>query len=91
MVKPYTEQVNENVRIRRFDGSVDDLELVWHRDYKDRDVKVLQSDGWKFQFDNEKPTTIKEGDHLNIPAGTYHRVIRGTGKLVLEIVEYETN
>ena len=89
MVNPYTEVADGNKRIRTFDSSVDATELVWHRDRKTRQVKVLESAGWHFQYDNKIPTELNTGDVLHIEKETYHRVIAGSGRLVIEITEYE--
>jgi quercetin dioxygenase-like cupin family protein len=89
VVNPYAEVVEGNNRIRTFDGSADATELVWHRDRKTRQVTVLESAGWRFQYDNKIPTELNTGDVLHIEKETYHRVIAGNGKLVLEITEYE--
>lgn len=88
VVKPYSEVVNGNVRIRTFDSDIDSDELVWHRDRKTRTVIVLESDNWKFQMDDELPRCLNIGDVLNIPKETYHRVIAGKGKLVVRIEEH---
>ena len=54
MDKPYSQtNISENTFERIFDLSVDNEELVWHRDRRTRFVKVLEGVGWKFQFDNE--------------------------------------
>ena len=73
--------------VRTFDEDVESSELVWHRDKKDREVKIIKGSGWKFQMDNELPLELKKGDVLNIPKETFHRVIKGSGKLVIEIKE----
>ena len=85
--KPYTEIVKGNTRVRVLNENVDSHELVWHRDKKDRVVEVLQSNGWKFQMDNELPQTLKRGDVLEIKKNTYHRVLKGEGDLVIKIIE----
>lgn len=72
---------------RIFEKDVFDEELVWHRDRRDRDVYVLESNGWKFQFDNEVPFELEEGDTLHIRKMDYHRIIKGFGRLVLKIEE----
>ena len=89
MVNPYTEVIDGNKFIRTFDNSVDDSELVWHRDKKTRQIKVLESAGWRFQFDNMIPMELNAGDVFCIVKETYHRVIAGSGKLIIEIIEYE--
>lgn len=89
MVNPYTEVVDGNKRTRTFDSQVDSSELVWHRDRKSRRIKVLESSGWRFQYDNKIPKQLNTDDVLYIEKETYHRIIAGSGKLVIEITEYE--
>lgn len=86
-MKPYTQEIENDVIKRTFDKDTETSELVWHRDKKDREVTIIEGNGWKFQMDNELPTELKSGDVLNIPKETFHRVIRGSGKLVIEIRE----
>jgi hypothetical protein len=86
-MKPYLEIVNGNVRTRVLSEHVSSHELVWHRDRKDRIVEVLQSDGWKFQYDNGLPFELKRGDKLEIEKESYHRVIKGKGDLIIKIIE----
>ena len=52
-----------------------------------RNVKILESNGWQIQMDDQLPKTLNEGDTLFIPKGVYHRVIKGNGKLVILIKE----
>lgn len=73
-----------NVIYRTFDENVDEHELVWHRDKKDRIVTALYKTDWKVQLDNELPQVITE---ILIPKDTYHRVIKGTRSLHVKIVE----
>lgn len=91
-MKPYQDkQLKENTFERIFREHTNDSELVWHRDRKDRTVKVVESDGWKFQADNKLPIELKEGDVINIKAKSYHRIHKGSGSLVVEITEHETS
>lgn len=85
--KPYTEIVKGNTRVRVLSERTETHELVWHRDRKNRIVEILQSDGWKFQHDNELPFTLKKGDVIEIQKESYHRVIKGKGDLVIKIIE----
>jgi len=81
------EQVNlsENVVKRTFAASVDSSELIWHLDREDRLVTVLEGSRWLLQLDNELPKMLEEGKSYFIPKMTYHRIIKGTGGLILEI------
>jgi len=85
-VNPYNQIRENNLIVRTFSQNIDDDELVWHRDEKDREVTVLEETDWQFQFDNELPQLLK--DVIFIPKNTYHRVIKGTGELNLQILEF---
>ena len=85
-MNPYNQIRENNLIVRTFSQNIDDDELVWHRDEKDREVTVLEETDWQFQFDNELPQLLK--DVIFIPKNTYHRVIKGTGELNLQILEF---
>ena len=73
---PFSEKkVGGKLFLREFRGDVASEELVWHQDREDRRVKVIESDGWMLQIDNELPVLLKEGTIYNIPAYEFHRVI----------------
>lgn len=80
-MKPYQDSSN----IRVFSKNVDPTELVWHQDKEDRDVEVLEGEGWKFQFDNELPLDVKKGDRIFITEGRIHRILKGTTDLKIKI------
>lgn len=86
-MKPYKENKKGNLTERVFKENTDTHELVWHRDKQDREVTVLESDGWMFQMDNELPIVLNEGDVIQIPKNTYHRIMRGNGNLKITIKE----
>lgn len=82
------ERIDEKSWIREFDPSVTESEeYVWHRDYNDRRVEILEGDGWQFQFDNELPIFINKNEELFIPKMVYHRIIPGKNKLRIKINE----
>jgi len=84
--KPYAEEIGENGIIRRtFSENVDESELEWHRDIEDRVVKVINENDWMIQFDNELPRKININEEIRIPKETFHRVIKGSTDLVVEI------
>lgn len=85
-MKPYTETCTQEYIYRKFTQEIDEQELVWHRDRKDREVTVLNETDWQFQFDNEIPQILK--DVIFIPKNSYHRVIKGTGELNIQIQEF---
>lgn len=75
--------VSDSKVVRTFSADTPSEELKWHRDAEDRVVTPLRETDWMVQLDNELPRRI-EGS-ITIPAGVYHRVIKGTGNLHVEI------
>jgi quercetin dioxygenase-like cupin family protein len=89
---PYTDHsTNKNTFLREFNENVESHELVWHRDRRDRQVKILKGEGWQLQFDNQLPFTLSENQTVFIPKNTYHRIHKGSTDLVVEITEDEAN
>ena len=88
-MKPYIQKnLSKNRLIREFNPQDSDL-FVWHRDKKDRIVKVLSCDSWKLQIDNELPIVLKEGFNYLIRKNVWHRIIAGKNNLKIEITELE--
>jgi hypothetical protein len=87
MIYKDTEISNTEV-IRTFTEDIDPIELMWHRDLETRKViSVLPSD-WKIQLDDSLPVSLNET--IIIPAGSWHRLIKGSGELIIKIIkEYE--
>ena len=83
--RPYSQSETGTTLYREFLETVDEEELVWHRDRRDREVELLEPTDWMFQFDNEIPFLIK--DKIFIPRETYHRLIKGTQNLRIKINE----
>lgn len=83
---PFKEtSVGDNQYIREFSNDVDNHELEWHIDREDRIVEVIENNNWQVQLDNELPKLLK--DKLFIPKETYHRVLKGNGKLIVKITK----
>lgn len=83
------EEVKENgIKTRLFKENINSGELKWHFDEQDRKVKVVKSNNWMLQMDNDIPKPLKEGQTIFIPKGVYHRVIKGQGDLIVKIKEY---
>jgi len=82
---PYSQTSENDIIMRTFSQDIPEEKLVWHRDQKDRRVTVLNETDWQFQFDNEIPQVLK--NTIFIPKNTYHRVIKGTGNLNIQIEE----
>ena len=85
MEKPYYELKTFDFIYREFTQDIDEKELVWHRDRKDREVVVIGSTDWQFQLEDEIPQQLQ--DTVFIPKDTYHRLIKGTGNLGIRILE----
>ena len=85
---PFDEIEEGGIKKRRFSGNINEDELKWHFDKRDRKVKIVKSNGWQIQMDNKLPITLKEGQIVKIPKGMYHRVIKGNGDLIVKIKEY---
>jgi hypothetical protein len=81
---PYTDiEVTDKYIIREFSENIDPIEMLWHRDNENRTVEILGETDWKLQLDNQLPTSMNEP--IYIPRHLYHRVIKGTGNLLLKI------
>ena len=74
-------QLGKNVFLREFKEHVENEELIWHQDLEDREVYVVESNGWALQMDNELPKALIEGKKYFIPKMTFHRVLKGHGDL----------
>ena len=82
---PFDQHLEEERLIRVFSEDIDPSELIWHRDHEDRLIKVIEANGWGYQLDNQLPLPLEDGQELFIPKMMYHRVIKGTGSLVVEV------
>ena len=83
-MNPYKDlEVTDFYIIREFSENIDPIELLWHRDNEDRIVEIQGKTNWKFQLEDNLPTSINEP--IFIPRGMYHRVIKGTNNLKLKI------
>ena len=79
------EQISDNIFIRTFSADVDEMDLIWHTDKENRFIKVLEGNGWQFQYDEELPFEMTEGLGFPVMKGQIHRVIKGVGPLKIEL------
>lgn len=87
---PFEEKkIEKKIFLREFKESINSDELIWHLDREDREIFILESNGWKLQMDNELPKELVRGDTHFIPKMTYHRVIKGNGDLRLRLTKLE--
>ena len=90
--KPFEDFENsiyKNVFTRVFKENIKDKQLIWHKDRKDRVVKVIYGTGWKLQYDNKLPTELEIGHNYYIKKEQFHRLHKGNSELKLEIKEYD--
>lgn len=84
--RPFTEEfIDKNTVIRNFDPKAEDHLYKWHRDLENREITALNENDWKFQFDNEIPQKLEINNIIKIKKGEYHRLIKGSTPLSLEI------
>ena len=86
---PFQQETQDGKLIRTFTLDVEDLDLVWHQDNKDRLVEIIESGGWSFQMENELPNKLEKGQKYFIPKLAWHRVIKGDSEMVVSIEEFE--
>ena len=86
---PFEQQIIDNKILRTFSPDVELDELKWHQDLKSRYVTIIEDGGWKYQTENCLPVDLNKGQVIEIPKMTWHRVIRGNQKLVVEIIEID--
>ena len=84
---PFTQETFDGKILRTFSSEVNEDELKWHYDLKDRKIQIIKGDNWELQMDNELPEKLTPLKEYFIPKGVYHRVIKGQGDLVVLIEE----
>ena len=84
---PFQQYIKSGKMVRVFTPDIESNELKWHQDLKDRKVTILESNGWSFQMENELPNKLENAKQIFIPKFAWHRVLKGNGKLVVEIEE----
>jgi hypothetical protein len=83
---PYKElKIDDNIVIRYFSANTPEHLLKWHWDEEDRIVEALNTNDWKFQFDNQIPVKFSDKASIEIKKDEYHRIIKGTTDLILKI------
>ena len=85
----FEKSIYKNVFTRVFKENVKKEQLIWHKDRKDRVVKVIYGTGWKLQMDNELPFELQIGQNYYIKKENFHRLHKGNSELKLEIKEYD--
>lgn len=78
-------KLSDKEYIRVFSSDIESNLLVWHTDLEDRIIVNMNDSDWLFQLDNKLPCKIDK--EIFIPRNTYHRIIKGSGDLVIKITK----
>lgn len=81
-----TEKYRIFVRLIPFNQ--DDIEFKWHRDSYDRLITIKSGLNWYLQFENSLPIQLQLYQKYFIKKDEWHRVIKGTNDLLIEIKEF---
>ena len=83
-MQPYKDlEITDSYIIREFFQNIDPIELMWHRDDQDRTIEILGETDWAIQLEDSLPISLNE--RIFIKRHEWHRVIKGTGNLLLKI------
>jgi hypothetical protein len=82
---PFVENLKDGFYVRTFSSNLTEMELKWHFDEEDRIVLCENDTDWMFQIDNNLPIRIEKNTPIFIPEGEYHRIIKGSGDLILKV------
>lgn len=84
---PYTDLASSKTEVfRKFSQEIDPTELLWHRDDETREIISENSTDWMIQLDNALPVSLN--NTITIPRHEWHRLIKGSGDLILKIKKY---
>lgn len=92
---PFKEKIIEEnesyILVNRFFLSTSiEEELNWHMDGEDRDVFVVEGEGWYIQIENEIPKLMQKQLIYKIPKYTWHRIInKNRSNLEINIKKYK--
>ena len=92
---PFKEKIIEETETytlvqRDFMSTLIEEELNWHMDEEDREVFVVEGDGWYLQIENELPQLMQKESIFKIPKETWHRIINKNGThLIINVRKYK--
>jgi TPP-dependent trihydroxycyclohexane-1,2-dione (THcHDO) dehydratase len=92
---PFTEKIIEETETyilvqRTFMSNLIEEELNWHMDEEDREVFVVEGDGWYLQIENEIPQMMQKESLFKIPKEIWHRIINKNGtNLIINVRKYK--
>ena len=84
--KPYIDESGK-AHYRIFNVDAPDEEYVWHKDKNDREVEIVEGEGWQLQIEDCLPMLLNNVKKVFIPKGVYHRLIKGYNTLKVKINE----
>lgn len=85
------EETEKYILVQRdFMSSLNSEELNWHMDKEDREVFIVEGDGWYIQMENELPQMMQKDSIFKIPKETWHRIINKNGtNLIINVRKYK--
>ena len=92
---PFTEKIIEETETyilvqRTFMSNLIEEELNWHMDEEDREVFVIEGDGWYLQIENELPQMMQKESLFKIPKEIWHRILNKNGtNLIINVRKYK--
>ena len=92
---PFREKIIEETETyvlvqRNFMSTLIEEELNWHMDEEERDVFVVEGDGWYLQIENEVPQLMQKESIFKIPKETWHRIInKNCTRLIINVRKYK--
>lgn len=84
---PFNEKIKGIYNYRTFSSELAENELKWHFDLEDRIVVCEHETDWLIQMDNKLPVKIEKNIEYFIQEGEYHRIIKGTGDLIVKVLK----
>ena len=84
---PFKEKIKGVYNYRTFGSELAENELKWHFDLEDRVVVCEHDTNWLIQMDNQLPELIIKNKEYFIQKGEYHRIIKGTGDLIVKVLK----
>lgn len=85
---PYIDEEHPDHTLRIFDSTFDANDFYWHKDKKDRLITAVSGEDWELQIDNQLPIKLEIDKVYPVKKETWHRIIKGTGDLILKIKEF---
>lgn len=85
---PFIEVEYDDYLIRTFMPTFPEYLFKWHTDNETRELEILNNTDFKFQFDNEMPMSLREGQKIKVPKGTFHRLIKGNIPVSIKITKF---